>query len=171
MTMNFNSLGSFALHLLTTAAAISAAEDKALESVGRLVEKEAKKKIGEYQPQAGPFVAWAWLAPATIDDKERKGFAPPDNPLLRSGEMRDSIEHARVGKEVHIGSNNDKAVWQELGTRRMPPRSFLGSAAFENVDKIVNRIGAATAMALAGQGVHNGNIDIIEAKARPLMAP
>jgi hypothetical protein len=35
--------------------------------------------------------------------------------------MRDSIEWNSSGNEGHVGSNNDKAVWHELGTVKIPP--------------------------------------------------
>jgi len=51
--------------------------------------------------------------------------------LLRSGELRDSIEItiAPDGMSAEIGSNADKAVWAEFGTSRAPPRPFLQPAA------------------------------------------
>jgi hypothetical protein len=39
-----------------------------------------------------------------------------NTPLLETGEMRASIEWNARGNEGHVGSNNDKAVWHELGT-------------------------------------------------------
>jgi hypothetical protein len=78
---------------------------------------EAKRVIGEGYPE------WPALSPETLARKMG------DGPLLETGELRASIEWNAEGKEGHVGSNNDKAVWQELGTARIPPRSFLMGAA------------------------------------------
>ena len=74
--------------------------------------------------------------------------------------MRDSIEHV-VADSSHgyVGSNDDKAVWQELGTSRgIPPRSFIGLAAHlegPNVAKVAGKtLVAAIGAGLAGRRVH-----------------
>lgn len=90
----------------------------ALEKACVIIETEAKHVIGTYE------YGWPPLKPETIARK-----ANGDTPLLETGEMRDSIEHYVEGKSGFVGSNDDKAVWQELGTSRIPPRSFLGGAA------------------------------------------
>lgn len=85
-----------------------------------IIEDEAKRVIGTYD------YGWPTLAASTIASK-----ANGDTPLLETGEMRDSIEHTVIDRNnAEVGSNNDKALWQELGTSRgIPPRSFLGGAA------------------------------------------
>jgi phage gpG-like protein len=134
-----------------------------LEESAELVEKRAKAKIGHYQDQEGPFIAWPELAESTKSDRARQGY-PEDEPLLRSGEMRDSIEHT-VGKdEAQIGSNNDKAVWQELGTEHIPPRSFLGGAMAELVPDIISLSGRKFVAALVGQDVFQGRLPITDMK-------
>jgi hypothetical protein len=117
----------------------------------RRYRKKAKEKIGEYQKAAGPFAAWASLSPATIDDRVYQGYTP-DDPLLRTGEMRDSIEHKVIGNEGHVGSDSDIAVWQELGTPSIPARSFLGGAAFELAPVISREIGVEYVAFLSGGG-------------------
>ena len=134
-------------------------EHHALETAAELVEKRAKDKIGEYQEQAGPFVGWADLAEFTKADRIAKGF-PEDEPLLRTGAMRDSIEHIVGDGEAQVGSNSDIAVYQELGTAKIPPRSFLGGAAVETMPRIVELIGATAKAALVGKEVHSGRIEI-----------
>ena len=98
--------------------------------------------LGELQTMAKGFIGyyqdgWAPLAPYTVADKEKKGFAPPDNPLLRTGEMHDSItfevEMPRFGLvEGVLGSDSKIALDQEMGVVRkkgsIPPRPFLGLA-------------------------------------------
>ena len=113
-----------------------------LEAVGQLIEDKAKKKIGVYQAQAGIYEAWAPLADSTIQDRIRKGFTP-DDPLLRSGELRDSIHHGIwevTPDTVFIGSSSDIMIYQELGTITIPPRSVLAAAAFESKVDILRLI-------------------------------
>ncbi len=62
-----------------------------------------------------------------------KGF-PANNPLLRSGELRDSITMRSDGNGAIIGSPLDIALYQENGTEHIPPRPFLGPAAGEVMD-------------------------------------
>ena len=57
-----------------------------LDKVGELASTMAAAYIGEYQP------GWPALAESTITSKAAAGFAVPA-PLLRNGEMRDSIKH------------------------------------------------------------------------------
>ena len=144
----------------------------ALEKAAVIVEKRAKAKIGEYQDQAGPFVGWAELAESTLNGGYANGFRYPGkielgyatedehNPLLRTGAMRDSIEHVVADGEAQVGSNSDIAVYQELGTEKIPPRSFLGGAAAESVDEIITIVGEHAVTALVGKGVHGGRMEI-----------
>lgn len=157
----FGDMGSFAAHLLTAAAAVKQAEHKLLDRVGKDVKKRAKGKIGEYQDAAPPFAGWAELADSTKADRLRQGY-PEDEPLLRSGEMRDSVGHTVHGNEVTIGSNSDKAVWQELGTEHIPPRSFLGGAMAEELPRLKEILGEGTVAALVGKDVFQGKLPIGE---------
>lgn len=156
----FDGLGEFG-RFLELLAAEATAEIDALDKATALLQKKAKDKIGHYQPEAGPFLEWAPLAPATLSEKEGLGYSPPDNPLLRTGETRASIQrkfevsgtgpvHESVGL---VGSDDDVMVWQELGTRTIPPRSVLGSTAVENADRVAKIIGSTVAWSLMGSGV------------------
>lgn len=145
--------------------AVKEVERSAMDKATRIVQAEAKREIGSYQDQAGQFVAWAELADSTLADKERKGFGTPD-PLLRTGDLRDGIER-RVEQsgflgitEGAVGSDSDIAVYQELGTQKMPPRSFLGGAAFRMADKVAEVLGASVVAALVGNKVYGGSIAI-----------
>ena len=129
-------------------------ERHALERAAVIVEKRAKAKLGEYQDQAGPFVAWPELADATKADRVRKGFTEND-PGLRTGEMRDSIEHTVLDGEAHVGSDDDKLVYFELGTIHQPPRSALGGAVVEETDRICEIVGESAVAALVGEKVFN----------------
>jgi hypothetical protein len=136
----FTSFTDFAEHLLILGAKEKILEHQCLEEACVEIETRAKEKFGEYQAQAGPFAAWAPLSPFTIEDRVAKGYTP-DDPLLRSGEERDKIEHKVKGNEGHVGSDSDILYWLELGTEKMPARSTLGGAAFEAEPKIRRDIG------------------------------
>lgn len=123
---------SFAAFLAGAAFEIEHGKDKGLEKACVILETEAKRVIGTYDYQ------WPQLAPSTQADRARKGF-PPNEPLLRTGELRDSIGHTVGHGEAWVGSNSKIAVYQELGTRTIPPRSFLSgavSAKQEEVEKV-----------------------------------
>jgi HK97 gp10 family phage protein len=119
-------------------------QHEVMEKACVMVEKEAKRVIGTYDYN------WPALAEATIADRVAQGFAP-DEPLLRTGEMRDSIEH-RVETEGLgmktvglVGTDNPIAKYQELGTRTIPPRSFLGEAAMHKEEEIHELFGSSVA--------------------------
>lgn len=146
------SLAEFAVKLVELQAAELIALNEGLERVAKLVEKTAKDEIGHYQDAVGPFQDWAPLAESTEAHKAAMGY-PADAPLLATGEMRDSIEHQTHGLEAEIGSNNDKMVYHEFGTTKMPPRPVLGPAAFRNKEKIERLIGHAAVTGLIGDSV------------------
>jgi hypothetical protein len=70
----------------------------------------------------------------------------------------DTIAAAReawaIRTEACVGSDSEIAVFQELGTSRIPPRSFLVSSATSMEDRIQRMAGAAVVAALEGRG-HN----------------
>ena len=152
--MEFKSFGGFASHLIKLATTEHLVVHELLEHSAIAIEKRAKGKIGhDGNPAAGPFAAWAPLAQSTIDEKEYLGYVDrvsPNDSLLRTGEMRDSIEHKVEGHEAHIGSDSDIAVYQELGTENIPARYFLGSSAFELEPKIRLAIGIGFTAWLSG---------------------
>jgi len=156
---SFTSFSGFAAEFAGAAFALEELNYRMLEHAAVSIEKRAKEKIGNYQNDAGQFVAWAELAESTKQDRENQGY-PENEPLLRSGELRDSIEHQTVGLVAHVGSNSDVAVFQELGTDKMPPRSFLGGAAHEKAPEIVEMIGENVALHLAGERVFGGRLPI-----------
>lgn len=61
-----------------------------------------------------------------------------------------------LSDEGCVGSDSDVAVFQELGTSRIPPRSFLQSAAIASEDKI-HRMAAATAVGALSGFDHNAS--------------
>lgn len=96
-----------------------------LAKIGELTATMAAEYIGHEMPE------WPPLAPSTVAEKERLGYTgqvSPTDPLLRTGEMRDSIKVEIAGLEIAIGSTNKTALYQEMGTSRIPPRPFLALA-------------------------------------------
>lgn len=152
--MHFESLAHFAEHLLTAATLEAVTLEKGMEKCAVIVEKSAKKEIGHYQPQVGPFQDWAELADSTKEDRVRQGYTEND-PLLRSGELRGSIEHQSTLQEAVIGSTSPVMAYQEFGTAKIPPRPVIGPAAFKNKEKIQSIIGAAAISGMfSGKPIH-----------------
>jgi hypothetical protein len=116
-----------------------------IERACKIVQAKAKAAIGKEHEM------WPPLAESTIADKQHHGFPTP-KPLLRTGELRDSIEYQVHGNEGAVGSDSPIAVYQELGTSRIPPRSFLVSSAIASEDRIHRMAAAATIGALSGHG-------------------
>ena len=117
-----------------------------VERACQIVEKKAKNSIGKQHD------IWPPLAPSTVHDKEAHGFPVP-KPLLRTGELRDSIEHTMIDSHHgEVGTNDPRGPWFEFGTSRMPPRPFLVPAAQASEDKIHRMAAAAYVSTLAGAG-------------------
>ena len=112
------------------------AKHSALEKAAKIVEDGSKKAIGTYE------FGWPPLAPSTLEKKAA------DTPLLETGEMRDSIRHEVEGDTARIGSDLDYALYQEVGTSHIPPRSFLMQSAVHHRDEIVHEIGETMATRL-----------------------
>ncbi len=152
----------FSTHLLNLVAGEALALHEGLKIVAKTIKNKAKKSIGHYQSAVGNFPAWATLKDSTLAEKTRLGYSPPDNPLLRTGEMRDSISYEVKGLTAVIGSTDQKAVWHELGTSKMAMRPFLGPAAFRSKRKIQEILGAAVVSGFYGKtklGGYNFKID------------
>lgn len=91
----------------------------ALQQAGDLVAEEAKSALGTYR------YGWPALQPATVSRK-----STGDSPLLETGELRGSIKAVvHSDEEAEVSSDSPKAGWHEFGTRKIPPRPFLGPAA------------------------------------------
>lgn len=156
MTKEFSSFAGFATHLMAMEAAVKTAEHHSLKKVAQLVEDTAKAEIGHYQAAVGPFPAWAPLAESTEEQKAAKGY-PAGAPLLGTGEMRDNITHQVEGEVAVIGSPDERMVYHEFGTSKMPPRPVLGPAVFSNKAKIEKIIGKAVVAGLLGGQVVAGS--------------
>lgn len=126
------SLASFA-SFLTQLAVMDEAEKKGLEAGCKILETEAKRVLGTYD------YGWPQLTPYTQSDRVSKGF-PANEPLLRTGDLRGSIEHNVGVREARVGTNSQIGVWQELGTSRIPPRSFMKGAAIRKEGEIITAV-------------------------------
>jgi hypothetical protein len=146
---SFNSLGEFVAHLAGRVIAARALLEAGLEEIGQVIEKTAREELGTYQPAVGPFPAWTDLADNTQQQREAAGFTPND-PLLASGEMRDTFGHRREGLEVVIGSTDEKMIYHEFGTTKMPPRPVFGPAAIRCEKDIEALAGAAAVTGIVG---------------------
>ncbi len=138
--MEFTSLAHLARHFGRVAEKQAAVDKAILTKSAIRIERRAKSKIGSYQDEQGSFEAWQELAESTKSDRRQHGYNE-DDPLLRTGELRDSITHSVGGKEAVVGSNSDIAMYQETGTPRIPPRSFLGGSAVQETPAILQDAG------------------------------
>ena len=148
------------LSLLEAAGAFASAEfairrngKRALERVAAKVERTAKSEFGVYQPPVGEFPGWPELADSTQEEREHLGFTPND-PLLRTGELRDSIEHEVDELEAVVGSTSEIMPYQELGTSKIPPRPVLGPALVRNRHEVVKQLGGAVVAGIIGADVY-----------------
>lgn len=152
----------FVQHLAVIAVEVVHAEREAIDKALEIVQTEARDSLGTYQPQSGPFAAWAPLAEATKEDRVRQGF-PEDEPEKRTGALGESIERTVFpsGREGETGSDSPVMEWQELGTSKMPPRSIMGGAAARKADEVAEVIGGRVYAALVGSSVAGRLIRII----------
>lgn len=148
----FESLLEFAEFLTMRALAEYEALHHGLKAVAKHIERVAKDEFGVYQPEVGPFPEWEELADSTKEDRLRQGY-DPDEPLLRTGALRDSISHEVDGLEAEIGSDSDIMVYHEFGTEKIPPRPVLGPAAYRSKKQIEALVGAAVVSGMVGQSV------------------
>lgn len=152
----FANPGQFAAFLLKAAAEVAVGAQVGLEAAAKLIQTDAQGQLGNYQPAVGGFPAWAPLSPVTLGIKETKGYPVP-SPLLVTGALRDSIVTEVSPWEAIIGSTSPIAAYQEFGTSTtgwggagIPPRPFLGPAAFKNKEAIRAIIGAAVIAGFSG---------------------
>src|SRR2546429_278281 len=115
MTTKLFDLVGFAAELKAIDRDLEALELKIVERACQIVQKKAKAAIGHEHE------LWPDLAESTIRDKAAKGYKTPA-PLLRTGELRDSIKYMVSGNEGCVGTDLERAPYLELGTSRMPPR-------------------------------------------------
>jgi len=133
-------LDMFAREMSHASARIATELEVGFRVIVKEIEETAKEEIGVYQPAFGPFDAWSPLAEATKADRVRQGYSE-DEPLLRSGSLRDSIQSEVMGLAAIVGTKSEIGLWQELGTNRIPPRPFIGPAYVRKIDPLMEVIG------------------------------
>jgi HK97 gp10 family phage protein len=117
------------------------AEHAIVAKACEMVATEAKRVLGTD--------GYNWPALSEHTKKTQPGM------LLETGAMRDSIEWNAHGNEGHVGSNSDIAVYQELGTSRIPPRPFLAGALHQKVPEIVKMAGKVARATIGPRGLHS----------------
>jgi hypothetical protein len=135
-------LDAFAREMAFASTKMAAELELGFHAIVKDIEETAKEEIGVYQPAVGPFEAWAPLAESTKSDRVRSGYTE-DDPLLRSGELKDSIESEVIGLAAIVGTKSQIGLWQEVGTDRIPPRPFIGTAYVRKIDPLMESIGLA----------------------------
>lgn len=132
-------LEQFAREMSSASASIATGLEADFRVIVKEIEETAKEEIGVYQPAFGPFEAWAPLAESTKADRVRLGYSE-DEPLLRSSELRDSIQSEVVGLAAIVGTKSEIGIWQEVGTNHIPPRPFIGPAYVRKIDPLMESL-------------------------------
>lgn len=135
-------LDIFAREMSFASAKIAAEIEIGFHIIVKEIEETAKEEIGVYQPAVGPFEAWSPLAESTKADRVRSGYTE-DDPLLRSGDLKNSLESEVVGLAAIVGTKSEIGLWHEVGTDRIPPRPFIGPAYVRKIDPLMESIGRA----------------------------
>ena len=102
----FKSGSAFADHLDRVAARIPGALQREVKAMGTRMRDDAKAMLGHYQDN------WPQLAERTMKERTRFGFTP-DDPLLRSGQLRDLIQ-------FEAGANGQGFIGVKDGTITSP---------------------------------------------------
>jgi phage gpG-like protein len=138
--LQLNSFAALAASLAAEATGFYKREQQFLEVAAIEIQRTAKSMYGIYQPSVDVFGAWPELAASTKADRRSKGYTEND-PLLRSGGLRDSIKYEIHGLSAVIGSEDKVAFWQEFGTSGMPPRPTLGPALARSMPRVSELLG------------------------------
>jgi hypothetical protein len=113
--------------------------EEALTISAEFIKEKVKEKFGHYQQ------GWEQLSEATKEDRVRQGYTPND-PLLRSGHLRSTVEMNVVGRSASVGSNDPIMIYQEKGTtntgwqgaKGIPPRPVFLLTQQENGEEAVH---------------------------------
>ena len=112
-----------------------------LHEAAEIIKTEAQAWIGE------DHETWDPLAESTLKEKAAAGYEVP-KPLLRTGELRDSIKIETQGLNAEIGTDHFLGPIHEHGTQHVPPRPFLGPALMSKGNEAVAVIEASIARAI-----------------------
>lgn len=138
------SLKDFLDILPTLERQVNEAVHRQLIEIAPQIVETAQAKIGHYQD------GWPPLAASTQQERERLGFTP-DDPLLRTGELRDSYDAIVTANQITIGNTSPKADPLENGSATIPPRPVTLPAVYENLDNLKERLGQATVQGLSNK--------------------
>jgi hypothetical protein len=165
--MEFHGFGELIEHAVGLAEVMEEVLHEGMEAITAKLLHDTREKFGEYQGGAGPFQPWPPLASATIADREARGFSP-DEPLLRTGELRDSYYKQVEGLEGGVGSDLDKALGMEVGdpAKNVPARPTVGLAFAENEEKLFKLTGISLEAALIyGRGVSKAYSSLVSRRS------
>mgnify|MGYP006969396131 FL=1 len=95
---------------------------------------------------------WARLAPSTIAQRRRLGFAGQRPILVRTGRYRasftqrgaanhyETVQYRGGYTTIDVGSDDERGEWLERGTRRMPARpvTLLGDDQSDNIMRVID---------------------------------
>lgn len=143
------SLAEFGQRLLAASGAAKLIEHEVLKLQCEAVEAEAKSYFGHYNHPG----AWAQLAETTQKRRVHLGFNA-NEPLLRTGDLRDSIQHAVDDGVGYVFSNSPIARYQELGAPNLPPRPFLSTAAMSITGRLEEIAARSVTSLLASAIIH-----------------
>jgi hypothetical protein len=143
--MSLSSFAGLAARLAMAEADVKMATEAGLEKTCQLIEDRAKEVIGTY------IFNWPQLAQSTQEQRVALGFSA-NEPLLRTGKLRDSIGHLVEGDVGYVGTNDPVAKYHEYGTTRIPPRPFLAGALAATEGEIPKIFGSLVSAAMRGGG-------------------
>lgn len=150
----FSSPGAFARYLTEMKAKLPAAKKEGLESAAKLVEAEIKEEMGHYQGAINGLPEWQQLAERTQTSRAKRGYEP-NNPLVVTGHLRESIKHTVHDDHAEIGSSDPIMAYQEFGTPDakfpIPPRPVVGGSLFRRADDAVKAAVKPTIKLLEGK--------------------
>ncbi len=151
----FDSPGQFARFLATVKSRLPEAEKAGLKAAADILLHEIQNEAGHYQGAVNGLPAWEQLADATVAGRVHAGYTPND-PLLRSGDLRDSYEATVHGDHAEVGSADPIAGYLETGHDdeghgRLPPRPIVGGSLFRRIDDIVDAMVHPIIKALEGE--------------------
>jgi hypothetical protein len=148
--ITFPNIAAYIAYLETRPAAMEAAAPTGIKAACDVVLEATRENIGVYQrSDTHPFEEWPELSEATKADRLAHGYSEND-PLLRSGGMRDTYEISVAGTHGAVGSDDMIAFWQEFGTTSIPARSHVGMAGARNEERCSYMMAEPVIAALVG---------------------
>ncbi len=103
--------------------------------------------LGAVRRSVGQAIAQQ-IEAAVVDSLSHRPGDEHGNPWERTGALRASIASEVTANAIVVGSTDPTAVFQEEGTRTVPPRPFLAPAGSAAATGAIQALGTATAEAL-----------------------